>query len=303
MSTSELANRVATRGDTVERVLPLALAFPSTVLVVLLVVFPVIFEVVLSFSQRNAYTAEQHFIGVANYTRVLLDPAFWNALLRSSLYALTTTVLQLVLGILMAFYTFRLTRRTRSLLRALCFLPYVVSIVAAVIVFEFLFDSQAGVMTRLTTWIGAGGNWHSGPKLFILLVLISVWQFTPFVFLIVLARLETIPAGILEAAEADGASNAQTLWKVIFPQLRETLVATVLLRLIFMFTKFDTPWLLAGSKGTNRYIETLPIYTFRQAFEVLQLGDAAASGMLLFVVTAISVALAIWFTGRTREAS
>jgi len=290
------------RGDSFERALPLLLAYPSTLLVVLLIVLPIIFEVVLSFSQRNAYTAEQHLIGFSNYSRVLHDTAFWNALWRSSLYALTTTTLQLILGVSMAFYTFRRTRRIRAVLRAVCFLPYVVSIVSAVIVFEFLFDSQAGLMTRIASWSGMGGDWHSGWKLFVLLVLISVWQFTPFVFLIVLARLETIPTGILEAAEIDGASNVQMIRRVMLPQLRETLVATVLLRLIFMFTKFDTPWLLAGSKGTNRYIETLPIYTFRQAFEVLQLGDAAASGMLLFAVTAVTVAFAIWFTGRKQEA-
>jgi ABC-type sugar transport system permease subunit len=287
--------------EAAERVLPLVFAYPSTLLILVLIIIPIGFEVALSFSQRNAYTGEQHFIGVTNYSRVLQDQAFWGALWRSTLYAFTTTTLQLFLGVLMAFYTFNQTRRTRIWLRAVCFLPYVISIVAAVIVFEFLFDSQYGIVTKSLSSLGFDSDWYSGPKLFLLLVVISVWQFTPFVFLIVLARLETIPTGILEAAEVDGARPSQMVLRVILPQLRETLIAAALLRLIFMFTKFDTPWLLAGSRGTNRYVETLPVYSFRQAFEMLQLGDAAASGMLLFIGGAIVVALVIWLTRQRSE--
>ncbi len=299
MSTASFERETAPASDGVfERTLPLALTYPSTLLVIALIVLPVAFEVVLSFSHRDAFTGEQRLVGFDNYTRIFLDGAFWDALWRSALYALTTTGLQMLLGVAMALYTFRQPKLLRNVLRAICFIPYVISIVAAVIVFEFLFDSQAGLMTQALAWAGMAGDWHSGPRLFVLLVVVSVWQFTPFVYLIVLARLETIPAGLFEAAEADGAGRSQTFWRVILPQLRETLIATLLLRLIFMFTKFDTPWLLAGGKGTNRYVETLPVYSFRSAFEQSQLGDAAASGVLLSVLCAGTVMLAYLVTGR-----
>lgn len=292
---------IKNRSEKSEWLLPLLLAYPSTVLILILIISPVLFEIVLSFSQRNAYTGEQHLVGFANYSRILQDSAFWSALAKSTLYGLTTTTLQLCLGVLMALHVFRQPRRTRRWLRAICFLPYVISIVSAVIVFEFLFDSQYGILTKALASVGLSGDWHSGSRLFFLLVFVSVWQFTPFVFLIVLARLETIPSGILESAEADGARPFQMIVRVLLPQLRGTLIATVLLRLIFMFTKFDTPWLLAGSRGTNRYVETLPVYSFRQAFEMLQLGDGAASGMLLFVVGAIVIAFVVRLTGRRSE--
>lgn len=295
-------NRARGRSNLADRLAPLALSYPSLLFVTVFIVWPVAFEVVLSFSYRDAYTGAQRPNGLANYAYVLADESFWKALANAATFAVASTAFQMVLGVGAALYAFGLARRPRVWLRALCFVPYLIPAVSSVIMFDFLFDSTTGLLTNLLAGVGFDPDWRSGSKLFALMVIISVWQFAPFVFLIVLARLETIPSGLLEAAEADGAGPVERLRSVLLPQLRETLVAVLLLRLVFMFTKFDIPWLLAGSRGTNRHVETLPVYTYRLAFETRSLGDAAACGVLLFVASAAFVALAMWVTRGKAEA-
>lgn len=294
MSTLQVDSRASirharTRSDVSEYIVPLALVLPAAGLVLVLIVGPILFEIVLSFHQRDVYTATQTFVGIENYLRILSDPEFYAATIRGAALALSTTAIQLAFGLAMAWFVFRDARSYRSWMRSLCFLPYIVPSVSAVIAFQFLFEPGSGAATQWLLCLGGPDNWFSEGWLFGLLVLISVWQFTPFVFLVVLARLETIPKGLFEAAEADGAGPWALLGRIALPQLRETLLAVALLRSAFMFTKFDMPWLLAGSRGTNRYVETLPVYNFRLAFEQFQLGDAAAAGVLLFLVSGVFV--------------
>lgn len=277
--------------------MPGAMAFPSIVLVLFLILLPVYFEAILSCSYRDAYTGAQNWIGLANFTHILKDHAFRFSLWNATLYALLTTCMQLMLGVVMAAHVHGSEGRLRQMLRTVLFLPYIVPAVSSVLAFDFLFDDRVGVLTLALAQLGMRPGFHSGGNIFILMVLVSVWQFTPFVFLIVLAKLETIPQAMLEVAEADGAGKEKVFFRILLPQLRSTLVATALLRLIFMFSKFDIPWLLMGSKGLNRYAETLPVYSYRLAFESASFGEAAACGMLLFSISAcVATAGVRWFT-------
>src|SRR5262249_57740269 len=116
------------------------------------------------------------------------------------------------------------------------------------------------------------------------LVAMSVWQFTPFVIVTVLARLQTIPPELYEAARVDGASAPGRFLHVTLPQLRAVLFVIVLLRGIWMFTKFDTVWLWGEGAGAGREIKTLPIYAYMRTFTYYQAGFGAALAVIMFLM-------------------
>jgi multiple sugar transport system permease protein len=131
------------------------------------------------------------------------------------------------------------------------------------------------------------------------LIAVSVWQFTPFVVLSVLARLQTIPLELYEAARVDGASAWARFWHVTLPQLRAILFVVVLLRGIWMFTKFDTVWLWGEGAGAGREIRTLPIYTYMRTFTYYQAGYGAALSVVMFLM--LMAATAVYFRLFWRE--
>jgi multiple sugar transport system permease protein len=132
--------------------------------------------------------------------------------------------------------------------------------------------------------------WLSPRYIMLALILVSVWQFFPFVTLSVLARLQTIPPELYEAAKVDGAETWQRFWHVTLPQLRQVLFVVVLLRSIFMFTKFDTVWLMAGEEAVGRDVQTLPVLVYTRTFGTLQTGSGASIAVVMLalqVVTAL----------------
>ena len=131
------------------------------------------------------------------------------------------------------------------------------------------------------------------------LVLTSVWQFFPFVVVTFLARLQTIPPELYEAAKVDGAGAWRRFLHVTLPQTRNVLFVIILLRSIFMFTKFDTVWLMAGEGGVSRYVRTLPVYAYARSFTYLQAGMGAALAVLMFLL--LLVATAVYFRALPRR--
>jgi len=125
------------------------------------------------------------------------------------------------------------------------------------------------------------------------LIVTSVWQFFPFVVVTYLARLQTIAPELYEAATVDGASAWRRFLHVTLPQTASVLFVIVLLRSIWMFTKFDTVWLLAGEGGVSRYIRTLPVYAYSRSFTYLQAGMGASLAVIMFAM--LLVATAIYF--------
>src|SRR2546426_2995072 len=116
------------------------------------------------------------------------------------------------------------------------------------------------------------------------LVITSVWPFFPFVVVTYLARLQMIPPELYEAATVDGAGAVRRFLHVTVPQTATVLFVIVLLRSIWMFTKFDTVWLMAGEGGVSRYVRTLPVYAYARTFTYLQAGMGAALAVIMFLM-------------------
>ena len=263
------------------------LVLPALALLAALAIYPVAYGIWLSFFNKHSFFPEQQFIGLANYGAVLADEQFWRSLKLGLIYSLNTIALQLVLGVAAALLLNE-AFPGRALVRAVSIFPYVVPTVVAVIIWKWLLNSQFGLVNYA---LGTPVSWFGRDWIMVSLILVSVWQFFPFVLLAVLARLQTIAPDLYEAAKVDGAGAWRRFLHITLPQLASVLFVVVLLRSIWMFTKFDTPWLIIQGGGAEPYIRTLPIYTFERTFAYYEAGRGSAMAVLMFLLLVAAAAL------------
>ena len=274
---------------------------PSLVLLGGLVVFPVLYNVWLSLFDKHAFMPVQAFVGLRHYRYFASDPEFWTSFYYGSVYAGVTMVLQLGVGVPAALLLNE-GFRGRNLLRGVVLFPYMIPTIVAVILWKWLLNDSYGLVNHLLMSAGlvrAPVAWLGPDYIMTSLIVTSVWQFFPFVVVTYLARLQTIPPELYEAATVDGASAWRRFVHVTLPQTASVLFVIVLLRSIWMFTKFDTVWLLAGDGGVSRYIRTLPVYAYARSFTYLQAGMGAALAVIMF--TMLLAATAVYFRMFRRE--
>jgi multiple sugar transport system permease protein len=268
---------------------------PSLILLGGLVVFPVLYNVWLSLFDKHAFMPVQAFVGLRHYRYFASDPEFWTSFYYGSVYAGVTMVLQLGVGVPAALLLNE-GFRGRNLLRGVVLFPYMIPTIVAVILWKWLLNDSYGLVNHLLMSAGlvrAPVAWLGPDYIMASLIVTSVWQFFPFVVVTYLARLQTIPPELYEAATVDGASAWRRFVHVTLPQTASVLFVIVLLRSIWMFTKFDTVWLLAGDGGVSRYIRTLPVYAYARSFTYLQAGMGAALAVIMF--TMLLTATAVYF--------
>ena len=268
---------------------------PSLCLLGGLVVFPVLYNVWLSLFDKHAFMPVQSFVGLRHYRYFASDPEFWSSFYYGCVYAGATMVLQLGVGVPAALLLNE-AFRGRNLLRGIVLFPYMIPTIVAVILWKWLLNDSYGLVNYLLLQSGAARApvaWLGPDHIMTALIVTSVWQFFPFVVVTYLARLQTIAPELYEAATVDGASAWRRFLHVTLPQTASVLFVIVLLRSIWMFTKFDTVWLLAGEGGVSRYIRTLPVYAYSRSFTYLQAGMGASLAVIMFAM--LLVATAVYF--------
>ena len=265
---------------------------PSLTLLGGLVLFPIVYNAWLSLFDKHAFLPVQSFVGLKHYVYFAHDEEFWNSFRHGLVYAAATLVLQLAVGIPAALLLNE-GFRGRNLLRGVVLFPYVIPTIVAIMLWKWLLNDSYGLVNY---WLLAGRlieapvAWLGKDWIMPSLVIASVWQFFPFVVVTYLARLQTIAPELYEAATVDGAGAWRRFVHVTLPQTASVLFVIVLLRSIWMFTKFDTVWLMAGDGGVSRYIRTLPVYAYARSFTYLQAGMGAALGVIMFVMLIVATA-------------
>jgi multiple sugar transport system permease protein len=224
---------------------------------------------------------------------------FWGSLITTLIWTVSTLALQIVLGVAVALL---LNENVwfRPLARSLVLFPYFVSTVVAVLVWRWVLNDLYGIVNHALIasgivsvpldWLGAM------PNAMLTIIFVGAWKFLPFVVIAVLARLQTIPAHLYEAAALDGAGVFGRFLDVTLPQLREVLTIVILLRTIWDFKEFDLIYLLTGGGPLNG-TRTLPLIVYQQAFGLNQLGLAATYAVVMMVVM-LAFMLAYFFRVR-----
>lgn len=278
-----------------ERTLKWALLLPAVLWIVTFTIYPLLYSLVLSFMHWDLSSgAGPTWAGLANYARALGDPRVHNALRVTALFVVATVTVELALGLALALLFHRPVRGVQ-VLRALVVAPLFTSPIALAFLGMMVFHEENGPVAMLLHALGLPKvGWLSDPTTALVsIVLLDVWQWTPFAFLVFLAGLQALPAEPVEAAIVDGASRWGLLRWVILPLLGPVIVTALLFKLIYSVKVFDLAFGLTGG-GPGTATEVLALYIHRQGLTFFNLGYASAlSYIFLLLVSAVIMSLLV----------
>ena len=273
---------------------------PTVLVFCAVIVYPLISAIYLGLFSIYTPTMEGEWVGLDNYRRLLASGEFWRSLLNNVIWTAGTLALQLIFGILVALMLHR-NLVFRAFARSLVLFPYFLSTVVAVLVWRWLFNDLYGVLNHLLMWAGIVDmpvDWlGTMPNAMVSLILVGAWKYFPFVVIAVLARLQSIPDELYEAASIDGAGAWGRFVDVTLPQLRDVLIVVVLLRTIWDFKEFDLIYLLTGG-GPIIGTQTLPLMVYKEAFALNQMGGASAVAVLMMLIMLLFMIL---YLSRARD--
>jgi multiple sugar transport system permease protein len=259
---------------------------PTVLVFCAVILYPLISAIYLSLFSIYTPTLAGEWVAADNYTALLANGDFWNAVLNTLIWTVGTLVLQLVFGVAMALLLNQ-SIVFQSLARSLVLFPYFLSTVVAVLVWRWLFNDLYGILNHvllIAGLIGAPVNWLGQmPNAMISIILVGAWKYFPFVVIVVLARLQSIPEQLYEAATIDGAGPFQRFADITLPQLRDVLVVVVLLRAIWDFKEFDLIYLMTGG-GPVRATQTLSLLVYEEAFRLNRMGMASTYAVAMMLV-------------------
>jgi multiple sugar transport system permease protein len=291
---------LATRPKRREQLTGYLTIFPALFLILALTLYPVAYSIWLSLLEKHSFFPQQRFVGLENYFYLWKDPEFWSSLWLGTVYSIWTIFFQVILGVAAALILNE-TFMGRGLVRGIVLFPYMVPTIVAVILWKWLLNDMYGVVNYWTVALRIVKDpicWLGADHIMLSTIIMSIWQFFPFVLLSILARLQTIPPELYEAAKVDGASAIRRFVHITMPQIRGILFVVILLRSIWMFTKFDTVWLMGEGAGAGRFIRTLPVYAYMRTMTYYQAGLGAALAVIMF---AILVVCTVIYFGLFRE--
>ncbi|MBX6374429.1 MAG: sugar ABC transporter permease [Acetobacteraceae bacterium] len=277
---------------------------PLLVSVALFLVWPIVEAIRLSFVRYNPLRPDdQPFVWFDNYLFVLEDPLFWESFRQALVWTGISTLAQAVIGVGLALLLHQPLRGINAF-RGLLLFPYIVPTVVIALNWRWLFNAEIGIVNHLLLSAGIISErvaWLSTPDMAMAsAILLNVWKYTPFVVIVVLARLQTIPTELYDAAKVDGAGAIRRFRDITLPQLAEVLAVVVVFRTIWTFNKFEEIYLLTrGGPGTSTY--NLALYAFDQAMANLRMGVGAASGVIMLGLLLAGSLLYIRLTGFGRE--
>ena len=282
--------------------LPWLLAFvlPAFIIVVAVQFYPLAYSAVLSVQEWSLTESQepQGFVGLDNFARELGDSTFQRSVRNSVLITGGAVILEMFLGVCLAYLTMGASWRMRAV-RTLLILPMVIAPVAAGTLWRILLNSRAGLVNHLLSLIGVQGpEWLASPDWAIVsVILLDTWQWTPFVLLVAGAAIASIPADLLEVAAIDGASRWRTFLHIELPLLMPLLLLTLVFRMLESLLSLDSIYSLTfGGPGFSTYTMTFYIYT--QGLRNFNFGAAAASSWIFMVFASLSIWLVFWFQRR-----
>lgn len=280
------------RGSGLDRVLPYLMLGPTLFLVLGVIVYPLI-DGLRSSTGFYRFGREVRSVGLDNYRQAFADPAFLEALFTTARFMFLAVTLETVLGLGLALLVARERRFIRHI-RATLILPMIVTPVVVGIVFRLIYASDVGLLASLAHAVGLEPPQilSSGTGAFLGLVFLDVWEWTPLLFLILLAGIQSMPVEPFEAARVDGAGTWRTFVDHTLPLLRPTILVAVTLRAIDALTTFDQVYVLTrGGPGTSTQL--ISIYGYQTFFQFQQVGYAAAMLFMVALVVLVAAGFAV----------
>jgi multiple sugar transport system permease protein len=267
-----------------DRNMKYVLIVPVVVFILVIAIFPLFFSLFMMLAQWQPGVGGLQFVGLRNFSAMVRDGRFWHALWLSFAYVAILLFLELTLGTLIALVLQR-DVKGKNFFRVSYMLPMLLSPVAVSYVWKMLFDFNRGPINHWLTIIGLPPvEWLSGNISALLsLIIVDVWQWTPFMILTILAAFEALPEELFEAAVVDGGSPFKIFQKITIPVALPVIVTIVLLRTIDAFKVFDTVFILTGG-GPGTSTELLNFYIYLRGFRAFDLGYGTAMSWVQLIV-------------------
>ncbi|AJP04599.1 ABC transporter [Streptomyces cyaneogriseus subsp. noncyanogenus] len=269
-------------------------ALPATVFFALFAIAPLIMVAVLSFMSWNGLGSPE-FVGLDNWSRLADDPVMlksvWLTLLLTALGVVIQTPLSILLGVWAAGH-----QRNRAVLSVVYFIPLLLSATAVSVLWRALLDPNFGIPARATWLFGDGNLFGEQATAIGVLAFVSTWQFTPFHTLIYQGAARAIPQVLYQAAEIDGAGRYRQFFHITLPQLRNSVVTSMILMIVGGLTTFETVLILTqGGPGTDTTISAY--YMYQKAFKGFDFGAGAAIALALVIAATIVSLIVVRVSG------
>ena len=282
------------------KAIPYLFSLPSILLVSAVLGFPVLYGVWQSLYRRESLGSPAEFVGIDNYVDMFSAPAFWQAINRTAVFTVGCLIVGTVLGLFFSFALYRVVSKLRFL-RAVTVAPYLVSNVAAAVMFRILFNSQFGSLNRVIEFFGLEGpSWLANRTLaMVVVILAQVWTDLPLTILLLLGGLMTIDKSYLDAALVDGATGWDRARRVTIPLLApQVLISTVWLSYSTL-TGLGVVLAMTGG-GPLKATQTLAMEMYTVAFRNLEFNQALAIATFILVLNAL-LTMAYVVIGRRYE--
>jgi len=257
------------------------LVAPAVVLMLLVTAYPMLRALYLSlFQYRATAPDDREFTGIDNYITVLTDPLWWRDVWNTVLIMVVTVGVELVIGFAFAYVMWKIIF-ARGVIRTSILIPYGIITVVSAFAWQFAFSLNNGFVNGWLPFVDSDFNWFGQHWSAMTAIMVSeIWKTTPFMALLLLAGLSQISGDMVEAAQVDGASWWQRLFKVILPNMKAAIMVAVLFRALDAFRIFDNIYVMTrGAQDT----ESVSFLTYRQVIEQFELGLGSALSVLLFL--------------------
>jgi len=265
--------------------------FPGLFVLIGILIFPIIFVVRLSLSGWNSYNPGLDYIGLENYIRLFTDdPRFWESFFRLSFLSVTTVILQYVIGFALAHMVWK-DIKFKRFFRVLFLVPMMTTPVIMTVIWRTFFHESLGPVNDILSNFGVAPKWLTDPVIAkFTVIIVEVWQWTPFMFLLLLAGLLSLPKEPFLAAAIDGASPVRKFIYVTFPLMAPISIGAIIIRLIEASKIMDTVYVLtSGGPGTST--ETSSFYIFIKGLREFQMGYAASMSFTYLIIMIISLTI------------
>ena len=249
-----------------------------------------------------------NFIGLDNYGKYMKDQRMWKAMGNTAFFTVISVAFELVLGLAIALLINR-AFKGRGIIRATVLIPWAIPTAVAAMMWGFLYDGQSGIIAHYLEALNLipGSSWlltTSDGGMFSI-ILADVWKTTPYMALLLLAGLQTIPQSLYEASSVDGANRFQQFWSITLPLLKSSILVALLFRTLDAFRVFDLIYVLTGGGPANA-TESISVYAYKTLFAQQNFGEGSVLSVIVFISVAIISLLYVkligsdLFDGRTK---
>ncbi len=274
-----------------------ALVLPLLLLIAAVLLYPLLFSFWVSLHDYELTRLNDvTFIGARHYMELPQNPSFMNAMENTVIFVVSAVGLEFIIGFSLAHLLYQ-QRTLRNAYRAILLTPMFITPIAVGLIFRFLLNSQLGIIPFLLGKVNISIDFF-GPQLALLsIILIDVWQWTPFMLLLLLAGLESLPLEPFEAARIDGASGFAILRYLTLPLMRPVIMAALIIRGLDAFKVFEYIWAITRG-GPGEQTETILFHIYKVGFRFFRMGQAAAMGYGLVVVVILMAFTVYWSLDR-----